>query len=130
MPDNASVEPTDKSICRAMITNVMPIAMIETSAVCRPMFRKLSIERNHGDAKLNTTSRIANAIYSAYGPVALQQQLRDASHAAARRCGGLPFGRQRRDGVVHVAWPRESLRDSVDDGKVGSGDAALRRCAS
>ena len=67
MPDKASADPTERSICRAMITNVMPIAMIDTSAVCRPIFRKLSIDRNHGDAKLNTTSRIANAIYSMYG---------------------------------------------------------------
>jgi hypothetical protein len=61
MPDSASVDPTDRSICRAMITKVMPIATIDTSAVCRPIFRKLSTERNQGDAKLNTTSRIANA---------------------------------------------------------------------
>ena len=61
MPDSASVDPTDRSICRAMITKVMPTAMIETSAVCRPMFRKLSSDRNQGEARLKTTSRTAKA---------------------------------------------------------------------
>ncbi len=61
MPDSASVEATDRSICREMITNVMPTAMIETSVVWRPMLRKLSIDRNQGEARLNTTSMMAKA---------------------------------------------------------------------
>ena len=61
MPDSARFEPTERSICRAMITKVIPIAMIDTRAVCRPMLRKLSTDRNQGDAKLKTTSRTAKA---------------------------------------------------------------------
>ena len=61
IPDSASVDPTERSICLAMMTNVIPVAMIETSAVCRPMLRKLSMERNQGDATLKMTSRIAKA---------------------------------------------------------------------
>ena len=61
IPDSARVDPTERSICLAMMTNVIPIAMIETSAVCRPMLRKLSMERNHGDVRLKMTSRIAKA---------------------------------------------------------------------
>ena len=34
-----------------MMTKVMPTATIDTSVVCRPMLRKLSTERNHGDAR-------------------------------------------------------------------------------
>ena len=33
MPESASVEATDRSICLDMMTNVMPTAMIETSVV-------------------------------------------------------------------------------------------------
>ena len=61
MPDSASVDPTERSICLAMMTKVIPVAIIETSAVCRPILRKLSIERNQGDARLKMTSRIAKA---------------------------------------------------------------------
>jgi hypothetical protein len=61
MPDNASVEATERSIWPAMMTKVMPTATIETSVVCRPMLRKLSTDRNHGDARLNATSNTANA---------------------------------------------------------------------
>ncbi len=61
IPDSARFEPTERSICRAMITKVIPIAMIDTRAVCRPMLRKLSIDRNQGDERLKTTSRTAKA---------------------------------------------------------------------
>ena len=61
IPDNASVEATDRSICLAMMTKVMPIAMIETSVVCRPMFKKLATERNQGDATLKITISTRNA---------------------------------------------------------------------
>ena len=61
MPESARVDATERSICPAMITKVMPIAAIDTSVVCRPMFRKLSIDRNHGEAKLKTTRRTTKA---------------------------------------------------------------------
>src|SRR6476620_4986655 len=50
-----------------MMMKVMPTAMIDTSVVWRPMFRKLSTERNQGEDRLNTTSRITKAMYSMYG---------------------------------------------------------------
>ncbi|MGY4314900.1 hypothetical protein [Bradyrhizobium sp. JR3.5] len=45
-----------------MITKVIPTAMIDTSVVWRPIFRKLSTDRNQGEDRLKTTRSTTKAM--------------------------------------------------------------------
>ena len=102
MPESARVDATDRSIWPAMITKVMPIATIDTSVVCRPMFRKLSIDKNHGEAKLKTTQKDDEGQIEHPRPFAAQKRLH-------QRRGPAPFGRRRngigRKAIRHAACP-------------------------
>jgi hypothetical protein len=53
-PATATVEPTERSIPLATITQVMANAMIEITAVCNPILRKLLTVMKSGRARPNT----------------------------------------------------------------------------
>ena len=111
MPDSASVDPTDRSICRAMMTKVMPIAMIETSAVCRPMLRKLSMRQKPGRGEAEDDQQDREGDIEHVGPLALQEHaaakaLLRRAWAAGRSIGG------RAGSVGHAACSSDDLRKS------------------
>jgi hypothetical protein len=55
-PATATVEPTERSIPLATITQVMANAMIEITAVCSPILRKLLKLRKPGRARPNSNA--------------------------------------------------------------------------
>ena len=59
-PDRAMLEPTDRSNSPETITKVMPTAMIETSAVCRPTLAKFAQLRNTGELSAKIAMRTRN----------------------------------------------------------------------